>query len=215
MTCPVESRKLLYGVGFNDANYPVQRMRRVHGKVVRDWTCPYYQRWYDILRRCYNPKALKKRPNYQEVSVCESWLTFSNFKSWMVQQDWEGKVLDKDLRVKGSKIYSKDTCIFISNQVNTFIKEGTRSKNGLRVGVSWHKRDEKYTAQCYDTLSAKLKHLGYHETELSAYTAYLTYKRDLIPRMADEGVISSEVHDLLTKWYVSVENDTLMEGRPL
>ena len=106
---------------------PVQRMSQEGGKVVREWTCPFYQRWYDS-RRCYNKKALVKRPNYKNVQICEEWMLFSNFKAWMVKQDWEGKILDRDLKVKGNNVYSPETCIFIDNQIKTFIREGHRSK---------------------------------------------------------------------------------------
>ena len=195
-------RRLIYGVGFNDADYPVQRMSQEGGKVVREWTCPFYQRWYDILRRCYNKKALVKRPNYKNVEICEEWRLFSNFKAWMVKQDWEGKILDKDLKVKGNNVYSPETCIFIDNQINTFIREGHRSKNNLKVGVSYHKRDRVYTAQCYNFLDKKLVHLGYHEDEESAHKVYLHYKVNLIHKFYQVGMVTEEVYNLLLKWYL-------------
>ena len=201
MTCSIANRKLLYGVGTNDADYKVQHMRRIDGKVVRDYTCPYYSRWYDMLRRCYNKKALITHPKYGNVDVCEEWFTFSNFKSWMEQQDWEGKHLDKDLTFRGSKLYSPECCRFVSQELNLFIKEAFRSKNNLKVGVSWHKRDNKFTSQCYDYFKGKLVHLGYCLTEDEAHLKYLEYKVSLIPRMLEEGLITREEETLLYAWY--------------
>lgn len=202
MTWNVKNRKLLYGVGINDANYPVQEMSvNSQGKTERLSTCPYYSRWYDILRRCYNKKALKSHPTYKDCFISEDWKVFSNFKQWMGKQDWEGKYLDKDLIVKGNKEYSENTCIFISNALNTFISKGKRSKNGLLVGVSWHKRDEVFTAQCHDIILGKLVHLGYHKTEQMAYEAYLVYKKNLIPRMLKEGLITEYEKVLVDNWY--------------
>ena len=203
MTWKKENRKLLYGVGLNDADYPVQIMRvNDEGKTERISTCPYYSRWYDILRRCYNKKSLRKRPTYEECYISEEWKTFSNFKEWMEKQEWEGKQLDKDLIIKDNREYSAETCIFVSGAVNTFISKAKRSKNGLLVGVSWHKRDKVFTAQCHDIILGKLVHLGYHDTEEEAHQAYLRYKKGLIPKMLEKGLITELEYTLITKWFI-------------
>ena len=67
--------------------------------------------------------------------------------------------------------------------------------------MSWHKRDKVFTAQCHDILLGKLAHLGYYDTEKSAHDKYLEYKRGLIPRMLEAGLISTKEHDLLVLWY--------------
>ena len=203
MTCPVHKRKLLFGVAKNDADYTVQVMSRSGGKVVRESTCPFYSRWYDMLRRCYSKRSLIKRPTYSKVTVCDEWLTFSNFSSWMKSQDWEGKHLDKDLIGRGNSEYSPARCIFISPELNVFIKDSIRSKNNLMVGVSWHKRDKVFTSQCYDTLQRKLVHLGYFSSELEAHEKYLKYKIGLIPKLKCKGLISEEEENLLYSWYMS------------
>lgn len=201
MTWYKENRKTLYGIGINDADYPVQRMRvNSEGKTERYWTCPYYSRWYDILRRCYNKKALVSHPTYEACSICDEWRYFTNFKKWMESQDWEGKCLDKDLLVKDNQVYSPTTCMFISNALNTFISKKRKGQKYM-TGVSWHKRDKVFTAQCQDILLGKLVHLGYHDTEEGAHTKYLEYKRGLIPRMLESGLISHEESNLLIKWY--------------
>ena len=76
-----------------------------------------------MLQRCYSESHLVRQPTYKGCSVCEEWLTFSNFKSWMEQQDWEGKQLDKDLLVYKNKIYSPETCVFVSSVINSFFVE--------------------------------------------------------------------------------------------
>ena len=55
----------------------------------------------------------------------------------MEQQDYIGKVLDKDLKVTGNKIYSPETCLFISPKVNGYliIKHG-RNTSGF-IGASY------------------------------------------------------------------------------
>lgn len=51
----------------------------------------------------------------------------------MEKQDWEDKHLDKDLL--GGNLYSPETCVFISNEMNSFIKS-SQNKYGLPRGVS-------------------------------------------------------------------------------
>ena len=92
--------KLVYGVGVNDAYYSVYKYE--NGKIV--WQCPYYRTWKHMLSRAYSDKFKKKRPTYQDVTVCEEWYSFMCFRAWMVEQDWKGKQLDKDLLVQGNKM---------------------------------------------------------------------------------------------------------------
>lgn len=127
-------RKIVYGAGINDADYQVYRCRRVDGKMVVDWVCPYYSRWLDMIRRCYSKKQKTKQKNYEQCTTSEEWKTFSNFKKWMEKQDWEGKHLDKDLKKPGNFVYSAETCLFIDPLINNLIIE--KVKNGLPRGVS-------------------------------------------------------------------------------
>ena len=90
---------LVFGVGLNDANYTVNPV--VSGK---SYLCSIYSRWQGMLERCYSKKYQVLSKTYSECTVCEEWLTFSNFKTWMEQQDWKGKQLDKDIIKKGNKI---------------------------------------------------------------------------------------------------------------
>ena len=107
-------RKPVFGVGTNDADYIIDR--RIDGKRV---ACPIYRAWKNMLKRCHSDKYQKDRPTYIGCSVCKEWLTFSNFRRWMLTQDWQGKQIDKDIKFKGNKIYSPETCMFVTNKENT------------------------------------------------------------------------------------------------
>lgn len=78
-----------------------------------------YDTWTDMLRRCYCPIHLKNRPTYIGCSICSDWHNFQNFAKWYVHNYIEGYHLDKDIKVKGNKIYSPDTCMFVSPLDNT------------------------------------------------------------------------------------------------
>ena len=127
--------KLVYGVGINDAIYTTQPM--INGKQV---VCPYYRTWKDMIRRCYSTKYYDKRPTYEGCSVADEWLVFSKFKAWMETQDWEGNQLDKDILLQGNRIYSKDTCAFVSGSVNSFVLNNQAIRGEYKIGVSYNKQ---------------------------------------------------------------------------
>ena len=60
--------------------------------------------WYAMLNRCYNPLS-NRAAAYKNCSVCDEWLTFSNFKRWFDEHHVEGYELDKDILVKGNRVY--------------------------------------------------------------------------------------------------------------
>lgn len=175
--------KLIEGVGINDAGYPTQLNEKFEsptGELRRRvlWRCPYYTKWTDMIRRCYSDKRQEKQPTYKGCTVCEDWIRFSNFRSWMETQDWEGKHLDKDLLNYGNKLYSPENCRFIPPLVNKFIKESRETRGKLPIGVCWHERDGKFVSQCSNPFNGKVEFLGYFSTPDDAHLAWL--KRKLI-----------------------------------
>lgn len=165
-----KNNTVLYGVAVNDSEYKVVRTkdRRLPcGRVVSEpyWICPFYVKWASMLSRCYGK-------NSRGSTVSESWLVFSNFKSWMEGKNWEGNHLDKDLLVYGNKVYSEETCIFIPNLINNFIKINSSG------GVHFDKTRRKFRARVW--LFNKKYLLGDFTTENDARLAYLQGKIMLI-----------------------------------
>lgn len=106
-------------------------------------------------------------------------------------QDWEGNHLDKDLFGTGF-IYSPETCVFISRQLNNFIATD-RKRGDLPTGVTYDKRSGNYCAQCVDSTLTFKKHIGTFKTADAAHQAYKSRKREiseiLILEIKDERVI--------------------------
>ena len=184
------SKKLVYGVGINDADYKTREYITVEGgdgkkkqKVV--WRCPFYSRWQSMLTRCYSHKLQEKHPTYIGCYVCDDWLTFSKFKQWMEKQEWEGKQLDKDILYPQNKLYSPETCVFVDGRVNNFVTESNSSRGQWMIGVHWYKAKNKFQALCNDG-SGKTKHLGYFDTELEAHQAWLKCKQEVALELAAE-----------------------------
>lgn len=182
-------RKLVYGWGVNDADYVVET--REDGIYVR---CPYYMTWRNMVKRCYSGQY----PSYIDVEVCSEWKYFSKFKAWMITQDWEGLELDKDLLYRGNKVYSPETCIFISGRINKFIYES--SKGPYPTGVVFHRQTGKFLAKCTDLYVGVQRHLGLYRTADEAERSYLTYKNKLANELADSQT-NPRVAEALRKRY--------------
>lgn len=172
-------RKPVCGVGINDAKYAVNKVR--NGERAR---CPYYMAWNSMISRSYSDKYQESRPTYVGCFVIEEWLVFSNFKRWMKEQDWEGRELDKDILISGNKVYSPDTCIFVSKSLNQLLTDSSAIRGSCPQGVSLYRNSEKYQSRC--KVKGKQKHLGYFALIENAEKAYLTFKSALVKKIASE-----------------------------
>jgi len=171
----VKIKRLVQGVGINDAGYSVVRKETVDGKLKIVWRCPYYSRWASMFCRCYSQEFLARNPSYLDCIVSKEWHLFSNFKAWMETQDWEGKDLDKDLLGTG-KLYGPETCIFIDGKVNVFLVDKSSRRGAFPIGVSRIKSNGKFQSQCCCVVIGRDIYLGCYLTEQEAYQAWLKFK---------------------------------------
>lgn len=182
----VNNKKLVCNIGINDADYPITNNKKVLGKNKQIWICPFYLTWVNMLARCYKLEVMNKQSTYKDCLVCEEWLTFSNFKAWMEQQDWEGKQLDKDLLVIGNKVYGPNTCCFVTRQINNFLTERGKSRGLWPLGVSLHRASGKYLAQVQSL--GKATNLGKFDTPEEAHLAWKKAKYALALKLAEEQI---------------------------
>lgn len=186
-----KAKKLVYGVGINDADYVVrvyETIGYVNGRQKQKlvWACPYYRKWQDMIGRCYSDNYRDKYPTYNGCSVSEEWLTFSNFKRWMEKQDWEGKQLDKDLLIVGNRVYCEDACVFVKGSLNKFLTDSRASRGEWPIGVHWDKSSGKFKAQCGNPITNKREHLGLFTCHQEAHYAWLKRKLELAHLLAEE-----------------------------
>jgi hypothetical protein len=180
--------------GINDSGTPV--IRKVKGKTV--WVCPYYKRWDKMLKRCYSEHSLKENPSYRGCTVSEEWLCFSNFRSWRQDQEWEGVDgkslhIDKDLLIKGNRVYCKEACTFLHPKVNNFTTECKKNKPFEEIGA---KRREylngrvRYQARCCNPFREGTREadtLGCFDTILEAHLAWKGRKLYYAEKLVAEG----------------------------
>lgn len=79
--------------------------------------------WKSMLRRCYDEKHLLKYKTYIGCTVDERWHNFQVFAKWYEQNYIDGFQLDKDILIKGNKVYSPDTCCFVPVEINNMFKD--------------------------------------------------------------------------------------------
>lgn len=182
--------KLVYGVGVNDADYVTRPT--VNGKQVM---CLFYQAWSGMLERCYSAKCQARHPTYIGCSVAPEWYSFMTFRSWMVNQDWEGNHLDKDLLVPGNKEYNPSTCAFVSRQTNNLLTGHAAARGDLPIGVSVN--GVRYQAGV--RLNNKRIHLGRHSTQEEAHESWLIAKVAIVLDHA-MGLTDERIKAALMEW---------------
>jgi hypothetical protein len=178
------TKKLVAGVGINDADYVTQRTeRRGDGSSKLIWICPYYRTWKSMLVRCYSKKFHATQPTYKGCTVCDDWKYFSNFKLWMEQQDWKGKQLDKDFLVAGNKVYSSNTCMFISQSLNKTLALRGNDRGTYPVGAKYSSKLDRYIARL--SINSHLEHLGVFQTPMEAHRAWQLAKIKVLDDLKD------------------------------
>lgn len=185
----MKPKKLVYGVGIDDADYVVMKREEtghIDGKRKQKmvWVCPYYQTWKSMIVRCYSSKFQERSPTYKGCTVSEDWFTFSNFKAWMATKDWDGKQLDKDLLFEGNKVYSAETCVFVSQAVNSFTNDHGAKRGEWLIGVILDKKNDKFRARCCNPFTKKKESLGSFTCEKQAHKAWLKRKLELAHELA-------------------------------
>lgn len=78
-----------------------------------------YLVWRNMLQRCYSETFQKKRPTYKGCSVASEWHNFQVFALWFNENYIKGYNIDKDIKINGNKVYSPETCLFVTTAENT------------------------------------------------------------------------------------------------
>jgi hypothetical protein len=147
-----------------------------------------YKIWADMIRRCYNDNYHKNQPTYKDCSVSDEWHNFQNFAAWYDKNYYEIEdqriCLDKDILVKGNKVYSPDTCVFVPQVINNLFVKKDASRGSLPIGVSFDNKIKKYISHC--NYQGKTVHLGCYDTVNDAFLAYKEAKEELIKQTANE-----------------------------
>ena len=168
-----------------------------------------YNTWMCMLNRCYGAAHVKENSAYKDCSVSDNFKYYPYFKDWCSKQigfdslDDKGKpfALDKDILVKGNRVYSEDTCCFVPPEINTLLTRYTKNSDTCK-GVYYNKRLSKFSAHLLG------KYIGLFTTELEAFQVYKqakqTYIKDVANKWKDQ--IDPKVYEALISWEISFDD---------
>lgn len=174
-----------------------------------------YSLWSSMLSRAYSEKQHLKHPTYKDVTVCDEWLNFQNFAEWCYSQkffnakDDKGKPyqLDKDILVKGNKVYSPETCCFVPRNINNLLLNSRKVRGSYPVGVYLDKKYQKFKAQL-SFYGGVQKHLGYFENVEKAFQTYKKVKESHIKEVAEnlKDRVDAKVYQALINWEINTDD---------
>ncbi len=152
-----------------------------------------------MLERCYSDSYKKKHLTYQGCEVSENFKSYEYFYEWCNQQvgfdnDGNGNPfhLDKDLLVKGNKIYSEDSCVFIPVEINSLLVKRENMRGKYLIGVYWCNTKKVFVAQVSKN-KGKSEYLGSFNTEIEAFKAYKEAKEVFVKEQANK--FKSQIDD--------------------
>ena len=191
----------VYGVGVLGAKYP----SRVNGVLTKD-----YVLWNNMLKRCYSDIYKNKRPTYIDCKCSENFKYYEYLYEWCNKQigfDNEGWQLDKDLLVKGNKVYNENVCIFIPQEINSLLTKREASRGEYLIGVYWDKTNKAFATMVNKNKGGQ-NHLGYFNTELEAYNAYKIAKEAFVKEQANKfkSQIDPRAYNALMNYEVNIDD---------
>lgn len=198
--------RLVCNVGISGDKYPITN----NGVKTKE-----YDAWYGMLRRCYSEKYHAKCPTYKDVTVCDEWLYYPNFYEWLHEQEnfekWlNGNMwaLDKDILVKGNKIYSPDTCCLVPDNINKLLIKSDKTRGIYLIGACYKEDLQKFEVFCCNPKTKKQEYVGVYQTELEAFKAYKNIREFYIKQIATEefekGNITKKCYDSLKKYQIEI-----------
>lgn len=184
----------IYGIGINDGKYP---------SWENNASTKCYEVWVKMLCRCV--KKDKKHIAYHTATCSDNFKNYSYFYEWCQTQvgfNQEDFHLDKDVLVKGNKVYSEDTCVFIPRELNLLLTKCDRSRGIYPVGVTLRKG--RFRARL--SINHKEVSAGYFDNAEEAFYAYKAAKESHI-RVTTEKykeVIDPRAYQALMQYTVEI-----------
>ena len=195
----------VFGVGILGTKYP----SKVNGRNTKE-----YMLWCHMLERCYSDTYQKKKPTYEGCEVSDKFKSYEYFYEWCHKQVGFGNEgnenpfnLDKDLLIKGNKVYSESTCVFLPVEINSLLTKSTASRGEHLIGVSWNKKDNAFVARVAKN-KGKQEYLGSFKTEIEAFNAYKTAKELYIKEVANKfkSQIDLRAYNALMNYEVNIDD---------
>ena len=166
-----------------------------------------YVFWNSMLQRCYDLSYKLKRPTYIGCTSSNNFKYYPYFKDWCNKQVGfgnKGWCLDKDILVKGNKLYSEDTCCFVPREINSLFALSGNTRGLNPIGVQFNLEEGNYSARV--SRDGKHCHIGTYETKEDAFLGYKEAKELHIKSVAKRwfGKIDQNVFNALMTYEVGI-----------
>lgn len=172
-----------------------------------------YTAWRSMLYRAYGNKQSIFNRTYKGVEVCEEWKCFQNFADWCYSQpsfnnkdkNGRGFDLDKDLLVKGNKVYSPETCCLAPKEINLLLSSNLIRRGKYPIGVTCSKYN-RFHASIVKNWNAEF--LGSFDTSEEAFDAYKEAKESYVKEVAERwrGKIDNRLYQALINYEVDIND---------
>lgn len=181
----------VYGIG-----YLGDTPTKVDGKHTIE-----YLTWQKMLGRCYSTKKSVNKPSYAGCTVSDNFKYLVYFQKWCQSQvgfNTDGFELDKDLLIKGNKVYSESTCVFLPSEINKALTKSDKTRGSCVIGVS--KVGDKFSSRIGN------KYLGLFDTEIEAFNAYKEAKESYLKGLAEKwkDKIDIRAYNVLMNYQVEI-----------
>lgn len=197
---------LIFGVGILGTKYS----SKMNKNIVKE-----YRMWRDMLQRCYDEKYKRAHPTYENTTCCKEWLLYENFYEWVHSQDnydkwFYGKrwAIDKDIIIKGNKIYSPDTCCLVPQNVNSLFLKNDKTRGDLPIGVVGIQNG--FRASCKNPFTNKNERIDICPTSEKAFKSYKSYKENIIKQVAEieyiKGNITKRCYEAMISYEVEIDD---------
>ena len=171
--------------------------------------------WHSMLERCYSEQYKKKKPTYKDVMCCDEWLCYQNFYEWIHNQEnfdsWitlEKSAIDKDILIKGNKLYSPDTCCLVPYNVNGLFTKSDALRGKYPIGVIFNKDHNCLEVQINNSITNKREHYSNFYNVNDAFLKYKERKEEIIKQVAqeefDKGTITRRCYEAMMNYKVEI-----------
>ena len=189
----------IFGIGVVGTKYPSE-INRVKTKE--------YVLWTHMLQRCYSDSFKKKYPTYEGCEVSGNFKSYECFYEWCHKQigfSNQGWHLDKDLLVRGNKIYSESACVFLPQEINLLLVKREALRGEHLIGVHWCNTKKAFVAQVNKN-KGNPEWLGSFKTEIEAFNAYKVAKEAFIKEQANKwkSQIDERAYEALMNYTVEI-----------
>lgn len=159
----------------------------------------------NMIARCSGRLSAQRWPTYAECAV--EFEGFQDFVEWHREQTGYGSKgwhLDKDILVRGSRVYSRQTCCLVPEPVNKVLLKTDAQRGLYPIGVSWNEPRQKFVAQL--NRDGRRTYLGRYLTITEAFIVYKQAKEAQIKEVARRyrEMLDPRVFDALMRYEVEI-----------